>query len=249
MKGFLDSGSGLVRWSNLIEHKSIVVNYGKLTYVDPSLTGMLYLDESIICLGPKCFSECKGLTKIILNDNLQLIGSYAFAMCKGLERLDIPGSVTKIGAGITIGCTSLRKLTVDPTNQNYTSEGNCVLDAGRIIAGCKESSIRQHAAIVKHAFCGIKRDRWDIYNVGSIDSEAFYGCEVEDLLISTDSTSECKICLTAFKSSRMKNVTFSGNVMYDGDTLGGATVLHAGQVMSVEFEGDIQQVAVFGGSD
>ena len=249
MKGYLKLGDKCVKWSNLLEHKSIKVAYGKLTYVSPDLIGSLYLDESVICIGPNCFNNCSNLKQIILNDNLQIIGAYAFAGCRGLQQLNIPGSVTRIGDGITIGCTGLEKIVVDPSNPYYESEGNCVIANDVIIAGCKESSIRQHQGIGKHAFCGLSRDKWDIYNIENIESQAFFGCKLGDLLIITDPFTECTIAPEAFKSCSVGNATLSGDVQYEGEDLGGAPVMRAKQVMSVEFEGDIQQVAIFGGEE
>lgn len=247
MKGFLKVGDNFIKWSNLLEHGSVKMELGKLVYVDPKLSGVLYLDDSVICLGAKCFNGCRRLQFIVLNDTLQLIGSFAFAMCTELQTLTIPGSVTRIGTGITLGCSSLEKLIVDPSNAYYESGNNCISQCGCIIAGCKESSIRNKKAVASYAFGGITRDHWDVFNVGVIKEDAFPACNIEDLLISTDDFTQCKIEPGAFKNANLKNVTLSGNIAYEEGAFGAASIMNAEQVMNVDFGGDIQQIAIFGG--
>lgn len=247
MKGFIKTAKGSVRWSDLVENGLVKMEYGKLLSVSPKLSGILYLDDSVICIGSKCFNSCKGLRQIILNDDLQLIGSYAFAMCTKLEQIVIPGNVTKIGAGITIGCTSLVKLQVDPSNPYYSSDNNCILDQDSIIAGCCESTIRNHKCVAKYAFSGLTKDKWDIFNTELVQEGAFYGCKIDDLLISTDEFTECKIEDNAFKDSKLNGVTLSGNISYEQNSFSGTQVYKADHVMNVDFGGDIQQIAIFGG--
>lgn len=247
MKGFLRVKDKCVKWSNLVEHGSVRMELGKLVYVDPKLCGTLFLDDSVICLGAKCFNECRGLQQIVLNDTLQLIGSFAFAMCANLQSLTIPGSVTRIGVGITLGCSKMESLTVDPNNAYYNSDGNCIIEGNKIIAGCTGSSIRNKHAVGRYAFGGISRDKWDIFNVETVEDYAFAGCKIGDLLISTEGFMTCTVEPKAFLQSELKNVTLSGNVDYAETSFCGAPILNAEQVMNVDFGGDIQQIAIFGG--
>lgn len=249
MKGLLKAPKGNISWASLLEKGWVKMEYGKLTFVEPKLSGVLYLDESVIALSSKCFYGCKNLTNIILNDDLQLIGSYAFAMCKGLEKLTIPGSVTKIGVGITIGCTGLQSIVVDPSNLFYKSDSNCILENDSIIAGCAESSIRNHKSIEQYAFGGIKKSKWDIFNIDIVEENAFFSCDINDLLISTDILSECRVANNAFKSSRIGGVTISGNVIYKDESFCNAPVYKADEVMKVDFGGDIQEIAIFRGEN
>ena len=60
---------------------------------------------------PETIGECE----------VKQIGNRAFSDCTGITSIVIPDSVTEIGSYAFSGCTSLAEITVSPDNQNYSS--------------------------------------------------------------------------------------------------------------------------------
>ena len=60
---------------------------------------------------PETIGECE----------VKQIGNHAFSDCTGITSIVIPDSVTEIGSYAFSGCTSLAEITVSPDNQNYSS--------------------------------------------------------------------------------------------------------------------------------
>ena len=66
------------------------------------------------CLGQYAFSDCEGLTSLIIPSGVTSIGQYAFSDCKGLTSLVIPSGVTSIGDYALSGCSGLTSIYVYP---------------------------------------------------------------------------------------------------------------------------------------
>ena len=64
------------------------------------------------CLGQYAFSDCEGLTSLIIPSGVTSIGQYAFSDCKGLTSLIIPSGVTWIGRSAFSGCRVLTSLVI-----------------------------------------------------------------------------------------------------------------------------------------
>ncbi|MGN0547510.1 MAG: leucine-rich repeat domain-containing protein [Acutalibacteraceae bacterium] len=100
------------------------VNNGEVTITDcdASLSGELKISSSIegypvTSIGNSAFSDCKGLTSIIIPDSVTSIGDSAFYRCTGLTSITIPDSVTSIGDGAFYGCTGLTSVTFGENSQ------------------------------------------------------------------------------------------------------------------------------------
>ncbi len=83
------------------------------------------------------------ITDLILPDSVTKINSYAFYSCTSLTSVSLSDHVTEIGYMAFGGCSSLTGITVSSGNNNYHSEGNCLIDtaAKKLIVGCKTSII------------------------------------------------------------------------------------------------------------
>ena len=69
-----------------------------------------YTSDDVI--GNYAFSDCSGLTSLILPSNVTSIGYSAFYGCIRLTSLTLPSSVTSIGSSAFEGCRSLFSLTL-----------------------------------------------------------------------------------------------------------------------------------------
>lgn len=113
--------------------------------------------DKILDIGNNCFSENKGLTKLILSCGVKNIGTYAFyncvglnnvqisncnnhdnglidaysfANCIGLTNIQIPNNISKIGDYAFYNCSNLDTIT---SNSNYIDFGGCVFANTKIV--------------------------------------------------------------------------------------------------------------------
>ena len=85
---------------------------GNYAFSDCSGLTSLILPSSVTSIGSSAFSGCSGLTSLTLPSSVTSIGSSAFEACYGLFSLTLPSSVTEIGESAFRGCSSLASLTL-----------------------------------------------------------------------------------------------------------------------------------------
>ena len=107
-----------------------------------------YTSDDVI--GNYAFSDCSGLTSLILPSNVTSIGYSAFYGCIRLTSLTLPSSVTSIGSSAFYGCSGLTSLTLP---SSVTSIGWATFSGCRGLTSLTLPSC-----------------------VSSIDGGAFYGC-------------------------------------------------------------------------
>jgi hypothetical protein len=83
-----------------------------------------YGELPVVAVGSSAFSECDGLTSVILPESVKLIDNYAFDSCPKLKKVEMPG-VTTIGHWSFRWCTALEDL-VFP--EGLTTIGNYAFD-------------------------------------------------------------------------------------------------------------------------
>jgi hypothetical protein len=88
----------------------------------PSASGDVTIPADVEYIGWGAFSYCDSLTSITISSSVTIIDNYAFSWCYNLRNISISASVTEIGSDAFQDCRSLTIITVDPNNQNYTSE-------------------------------------------------------------------------------------------------------------------------------
>ena len=130
-----------------------------------------YTSDDVI--GNYAFSDCSGLTSLILPSNVTSIGYSAFYGCIRLTSLTLPSSVTSIGSSAFEGCRSLTSLILP---SSVTEIGSSAF------SGCSGlTSLTLPSSVTSIG--------WDTFSgcsglisltlpssVTSIDGRAFYGC-------------------------------------------------------------------------
>lgn len=99
-----------------------------------------------------------GCKKTIFPDNVMMsIAKNAFSDCSGLTSIVIPNNVVNISTEAFNGCNDLAKIEVDPNNLFYDSRDNCnaIVETltNILMAGCKNTKIPNSVTtILKSAF-------------------------------------------------------------------------------------------------
>ena len=72
----------------------------------------IIIPDSITSIDEGAFCWCKGLISVIIPDSVISIGKYAFFGCKRLASIDIPDGVTVIGKSAFYGCDGLTTIKI-----------------------------------------------------------------------------------------------------------------------------------------
>ncbi len=101
------------------------------------------------------------LTDITIPNSVTSIGNSAFSGCTNLTNITIGSGLTSIDYHAFHNCSGLATITVDPENQAYHSNGNCLIETASktLIVGCMNSVIPSDGSVT------------------SIGEAAFYGCK------------------------------------------------------------------------
>ena len=116
-----DDGTGVLKQSMTSGYKSTCVS-ADITTVCTSIgndafsqcTGLtsVIIPDSVTSIGDDAFTFCRGLTSVIIPDSVTSIGANAFTFCRGLTSVIIPDSVTSIGLNAFEYCSSLTSVTI-----------------------------------------------------------------------------------------------------------------------------------------
>ncbi len=129
------------------------------------------------------FQNCSNLENVTFNDGLRQIRDYAFQQCISIKSLRIPASVTTISDRIKNAfenCRAIENITVDSNNENFSSEGNCIMnkDGTTIIFGFGSTQIPSSAKRIRqYAFKGnYNIDKIVLpSNIIYVESRVFFG--------------------------------------------------------------------------
>lgn len=92
-----------------------------LVLCPPSRKGVFVVPASVTVIGMTAFQEGKGLTSVTLSDNVTRIENFAFSNCSGLTNMIIPAGVSYIGRSSFYANTLLESIDVAVTNETYTA--------------------------------------------------------------------------------------------------------------------------------
>ncbi len=79
--------------------------------------------RAVRIIGYAAFSQCTGLTSVIIPDSVISIEGFAFQGCTSLTSATIGNSVTNIGTGVFSGCTSLTDVSLNSASANLILAG------------------------------------------------------------------------------------------------------------------------------
>ena len=166
--------SGIISRCN-IEYLYVegVTSIGEWAFSDCKGLTSVMIGNGVISIGKYAFYGCSRLTSITISDSVTSIGDYAFMECSGLTSIMIPNGVTSIGDYAFWYCSRLTSVMI----------GNCVVSIGRgAFSGCSGlTSITipdSVTSIGTSAFggCGILTSITIPDSVTNIGSGAFSGC-------------------------------------------------------------------------
>ena len=72
-------------------------------------TGKYTVPDWAVVIGSYGFSDCRGLTEIVLPEEALIIRDFAFRNCTGLTCVRIPPKVSKLSGGAFAGCTAIER--------------------------------------------------------------------------------------------------------------------------------------------
>jgi hypothetical protein len=97
-----------------------------------NLVQIVLPSKTLFSLGKYAFTDCTGLSNIIIPETVKEIGESAFSGCTGLTSLTIPSLVTSIGINAFKGCTGLATISMQ---EGLTSIGEGAFEGCSALTG------------------------------------------------------------------------------------------------------------------
>lgn len=140
--------SGTVWKSDIIIPEG-VTSIGTGAFYNCTATGF-HLPNSIETIGIGAFCNSDMFTSIELPSQLQQIPEELFVGCDSLEQILIGAKVDAIAEDAFFGCSSLSVIKVDPFNQKYYSDQNCLIEkeSNRLIVSAKYATLSETIKII-----------------------------------------------------------------------------------------------------
>jgi len=130
------------------------------TFSSCSALTSITIPEGVTAIGSGAFSGCRAIQTLNIPKGVLSIAANAFNGCSGLLSVSIPKSTILIDEKAFSSCTSMLSFTVDPDNERYDDNGNCLIDktTKTLIIGFKTSTIPNDGSITNigaNAFNGV----------------------------------------------------------------------------------------------
>ncbi len=153
------------------------------------------IPNSVQTIEYAAFWGCSALEDIDIPDSVKKIEQEAFNGCISLKEVALSENVDEIGTAAFGDCSGLEKIHVNEKNENYRSEGNCIIfkENNYLILGCKTSEIPLGVEVIGEAsFRGCSElASIDIpESVTKIEDSAFSGCECLESILLPNSINE-----------------------------------------------------------
>ena len=175
-----------------------------------------YTSDDVI--GNYAFSDCSGLTSLILPSNVTSIGYSAFYGCIRLTSLTLPSSVTSIGSSAFEGCRSLTSLILP---SSVTSIGSSAFYGCSGLTSLTLPSSVTSIGWATFSGCSGLTSLTLPSSVTSIDGRAFYGCSSLFGLtlpssVTSIGSSAFEACYGLFSLTLPSSVTEIGESAFEG---------------------------------
>ncbi len=193
-------------------YSNAVSNYTVGTITIPSTVSYNGNVYTVKTVGAYAFTDCSGVSSIILPNSVTSIGNYAFQKCYSLSSFTIPNSVTFIGLNAFDGCSSISSINIPNVTSisNYTFNGCTALISVTIPTSV--TSIGDSA----FSYCSALTSVTIPTSVTSIGDSAFSYCSaLTSVNIPTGVTSiEAKVFIGC---AALTSITIPANVTSIGD--------------------------------
>ena len=185
-----------------------VTSIGDYAFYDCSSLTSISIPNSVSKIEKYTFSGCSSLTSVTIGNSVTSIGDYAFRNCSSLTSISIPNSVTTIEKDAFSGCSALTSITLTAP----TMEAFCHGTANQLI----DLEIYRNIQIDGNEVTEIVIPE----SVDSIQSKAFYMCNISSITIPNSVTSIGERAFSGCSSltsitipnsvSKIEKYTFSG---------------------------------------
>lgn len=140
--------------NSVIPDDGSVTMIGMNAFEDCSFTSVI-IPQSVKGLSIGAFRQCWWLESVTFSEGLEVIGESAFEYCSSLKSINIPASVTEIFCNAFAGCWDVETISVEQSNSEYHSSGNCIIDTDRkaLVTGCKNSLIPDDGSVLSIGIC------------------------------------------------------------------------------------------------
>ena len=157
------------------------------------------IPSSVVYISEYAFACSENLKSVVFDDNCKIlkISDHAFEYSRALESIIIPSSVCEIGYHSFYHCESLENILVDENNQYFSSkDGNLYSKDGKKLItyaqGKKEEAFcipNEVEIIGREAFANSQNVKSITVSdsVKTIETEAFYNCNIENICFGNDS--------------------------------------------------------------
>ncbi len=120
--------------------------------------------EKITTIGNNAFCCCYNLKNIPISNNVTSIGNASFLNCLCFTKIIIPENVISIGDSAFMYCESLTEISVDSSNQYYSSDEYGVLFN------------KDKTTLIQYPIGNTRTDYFIPNSVTSVNDYAFWGC-------------------------------------------------------------------------
>ena len=130
---------------NEFKYFTSITNINNYAFSNCSGLTSIIIPNSVTSIGQSAFYGCSSLTNITIPDSVTSIGDSAFRDCSGLTSIEIPNGVTSIGQYAFRSCSGLTSINVNDGNTVYDSRNNCnaiiETETNTLIQGCNTTII------------------------------------------------------------------------------------------------------------
>lgn len=133
-----------------------------------------YNDLPVTKIASVAFSDCVGLTSVVIPDSVTSIGSSAFSRCNNLVSIIIPDSVTSMGSSVFDRCEKLVSVTLP---EGITSLGSEFFNSCTSLTTVNIPDSVKSIGASAFCECNSLTSITIPVNVTKVDSKAFFLCE------------------------------------------------------------------------
>ena len=181
-----------------------VTTVGEAAFLSCEEVSAVYIPESVGTIGKWAFSNCTGLTSVMVNTD-SIVAKYSSlgkVFGAQVQKYVIGERISAISYNAFRDCTGLTSIVVEPNNETYDSRGDCnaIIEtaSNTLIVGCKNIVIPEDVmSIGDYAFSGCSglTSISIPESVTSIGRNAFSGCHS---LTKAEFASIESLCAVAF---------------------------------------------------